>query len=84
MEHHAALPWNQIGVFLHLLKDQKGNGAKALHFAILTATRSGEVRGLRWSEIDLGAKVWTIPATRMKAKREHRVPLSDSALGILA
>ncbi|PZR82018.1 MAG: hypothetical protein DLM68_16630 [Hyphomicrobiales bacterium] len=57
--------------------------ALALEFLILTAARSGEVLGARWAEIDLAAKVWTVPAARMKAAREHRVPLSDRALAIL-
>ena len=57
--------------------------ARAVEFAILTASRSGEVRGACWSEIDLAAKVWTIPASRMKAKREHEVPLSDAAMALL-
>jgi integrase len=58
-------------------------GARALQFAILTAARSGEVRGATWAEIDLAAKVWTVPAERMKAGREHRVPLSDAACELL-
>jgi integrase len=58
-------------------------GALALRFAILTAARSGEVRGARWSEIDLEARTWTIPADRMKAGEEHRVPLSGAAVAIL-
>jgi integrase len=58
-------------------------GARALEFVILTATRSGEVRGATWAEIDRAAKVWTVPAARMKAGKEHRVPLSDAALELL-
>lgn len=61
----------------------EGLGALALRFTILTAARSGETRGADWSEVDLEAKTWTIPAERMKASREHRVPLSDAALEIL-
>lgn len=66
------------------LRCQEGLGAKALEFIILTATRSGEVRGARWDEIDTKKeKQWIIPAGRMKAKREHRVPLTDAALALL-
>lgn len=82
-EHHAALPLNQMGAFVKRLREAEGMGARALEFAILTAARSGEVRGATWSEIDLKAKVWTIPADRMKAGREHRVPLSQAALDLL-
>ncbi len=83
-EHHAALPWTEIGGFLAALRGQAGVGARALEFAILTAARSGEVLGATWGEIDQAAKVWTVPAARMKAKREHRVPLSVPALALLA
>ncbi len=83
VEHHAALPFIQIGAFMVELRGQAGMGARALEFVILTAARSGEVRGASWSEIDLDAAVWTIPAGRMKAKKEHRVPLSDAALKLL-
>ena len=83
VEHHAALPWAEIGAFLPALKAQAGVSAWALQFLILTAARSGEVLGARWGEIDLAAKVWTVPAFRMKAGREHRVPLSEAALAVL-
>jgi integrase len=83
VEHHAALPFAQIGAFMVDLGKQAGMGARALEFVILTAARSGEVRGASWSEIDLDAAVWTIPAGRMKAEKEHRIPLSDAALGLL-
>ena len=83
VEHHAALPWAEIGTFLPALKAQAGIAARALQFLILTAARSGEVLGARWGEIDPNAKVWTVPATRMKAGREHRVPLSEPALAVL-
>ncbi len=82
-EHHAALPFDEINAFMNLLKEQKGASGLALRFAILTAARTGEVLGARWGEIDLSEKLWTVPAVRMKAKREHRVPLSDDALAIL-
>jgi integrase len=83
VEHHAALPWREIGDFVLALKDQQGVGARALRFAILTAARSGEVRGARWSEIDMSAATWIVPAGRMKGGREHRIPLSALALDLL-
>jgi integrase len=83
VEHHAALPWREIGDFMDLLRNQAGIGARALRFAILTAARSGEVRGARWREIELSTVMWVIPADRMKGGREHRSPLSEPALKIL-
>jgi integrase len=83
VEHHAALPIGEAGAFLAKLREQPGMGARALEFAILTASRSGEVRGATWAEIDRSARVWTIPAARMKAGKEHRVPLSAEALALL-
>ena len=82
-KHHPSLPWQQIGAFMKELRQREGVAARALEFTILTACRSGEVRGARWNEIDFAERLWTIPATRMKAKREHQVPLSDSALALL-
>lgn len=82
-EHHAALPFKEIGAFIQLLRTKDGMGARALEFAILTAARSGEVRGAVWTEINLAERVWTIPAERMKAGREHRVPLSSAAISLL-
>lgn len=81
--HHAAMDYREIGTFIVELAKVEGMGARALEFAILTATRSGEVRGATWSEIDAKAGVWTIPAERMKAGKEHRIPLSDAALEML-
>ncbi|MCZ4314621.1 integrase arm-type DNA-binding domain-containing protein [Comamonadaceae bacterium G21597-S1] len=81
--HHRALPAKHMHSFMMALRNREGMAARALEFVILTATRSGEVRGATWSEFDLQEKVWTIPATRMKAKREHRVPLSRSAIRVL-
>ena len=81
--HHSALPFNEVGPFMRALRQQAGVSARALEFTVLTAARSGEVRGARWQEIDHGARMWTVPADRMKAGREHRVPLSDEALAIL-
>ena len=83
VEHHAALPFREIGAFMVSLRKVEGMGARALEFAILTAARSGEVRGATWSEIDLEGATWTIPAERMKAKKEHRIPLADAALELL-
>lgn len=82
-EHHAALSVGEVGDFMQRLRSAEGMGAKALEFAILTAARSGEVRGATWAEIDLIGKVWTVPAARMKAGNEHRVPLSDAAVALL-
>jgi integrase len=84
VEHHAALPYAELPAFIAELRRQEGIGARALEFAILTASRTGEVLGARWSEIDLERRLWVIPARRMKAGREHRVPLSEPALSILA
>ncbi len=82
-KHHPSLPWQHIGAFVCALRTRNGVSARAVEFAILTACRSGEIRGAQWSEFDLERKVWTIPAERMKAKRQHEVPLSDSALVLL-
>lgn len=81
--HHRALAIQNMGAFYADLRTVEGVGARALTFAILTAARSGEVRGATWSEIDLERGVWTIPASRMKAGKEHRVPLSKAALEVL-
>src|SRR5262249_10146563 len=81
--HHAALPWCEIGAFVQRLRQSSGTSARCLEFLILTAARSGEVRGARWSEIDLARAVWTIPEERMKAGRKHRVPLSEPAMAVL-
>ena len=83
VEHHTALDYGHIGAFMVELRRQFSMGARALEFAIITAARSGEVRGANWAEIDLDRAVWTIPEQRMKAGREHRIPLSDSALSML-
>jgi integrase len=81
--HHAALPWQEVGSFMAELRQREGIAARAVEFGILTAARSGEIRGARWDEIDEDAAVWTVPAARMKAGREHRVPLSTAALELL-
>jgi integrase len=83
VRHHAALPYKQIATFITKLRDRKGSSALALEFMILTAARTGEVRGAKWQEIDLSTKVWTIPADRMKAGKEHRVPLCSRVIQIL-
>lgn len=83
VEHHPALAAKEVGAFMKTLRAMDGLGARALEFLTLTAARSGEVRGARWSEIDMKAGVWTIPAERMKARKEHRVPLSQQALDLL-
>lgn len=83
VEHHAALPLDDLPGFMVRLRAADGTGARALEFAILTAARSGEVRLATWDEIDLDQRVWTVPAERMKAGREHRVPLSAPALELL-
>jgi integrase len=86
-EHFAAMPYAEVPAFMAALRARKfrtkGIPAKALEFAILTAARAGEVTGATWVEIDLEARLWTIPAARMKMGREHRVPLSDAAVAIL-
>jgi integrase len=81
--HHAALDWRDAPVFMAELREREGFGAHAMAFAILTAARSGEVRGARWDEIDMDHAEWLIPAERMKAGKDHRVPLSEAALAIL-
>jgi integrase len=82
-EHHAALPYAELPAFAAKLQRQKGIGARALEFTILTAARTGETIGARWDEIDLTAKVWTVPGDRMKAGKEHRSPLAERTVAIL-
>jgi integrase len=81
--HHAAIDFGELASFMTDLRKREGVAARALEFAILTAARTGEALGARWSEIDLKEKIWTVPADRMKAGREHRVPLSAAALAVL-
>ena len=83
VEHHPALPWKELPALMERIAKEQGMGALALRFAILTAARSGEVRGATWAEIDLDAAVWTVPAARIKAGVEHRVPLSPAAIAML-
>lgn len=81
--HHAALAYDAIPAFMAELRLRDAVAARALEFTVLTAARSGEVLGAQWPEIDLAKKLWTIPASRMKAAREHRVPLSSRAVEIV-
>lgn len=83
VKHYNALPFKEVPSFMQALAQRKGIAARALEFAILCASRSGEVRGAVWTEVDLVKKVWTIPAERMKAGKEHRVPQTESAIRIL-
>lgn len=83
VRHHPAIPWRDMPGFMATLAAKGGVGALALQFLILTSVRTGEVRGATWSEIDLDAKTWSIPASRMKMKIEHRVPLNDQAIAVL-
>lgn len=81
--HHAAMPYAQVPAFMTDLQSRSAVAARALEFTLLTAARSGEVLGAHWREIDFDKRIWTIPAHRMKAGREHRVPLSERAIAIL-
>jgi integrase len=82
-KHHAAMPYKDMPAFMERLRGLESVSARALEFTILTAARTGEVLGARWEEFDLEAKLWTAPAERMKARVQHRVPLSDRAVSIL-
>lgn len=83
VEHHAALPWQEIGAFMVKLREAPGLASLLVELIILTATRTSEALLARWSEFDEKERIWTIPAERMKAKKEHTVPLSDSVLSLL-
>jgi len=83
VQHHKALPAAEIASFVQALRKREGMAARALEFIVLTAARSGEVRGAAWAEIDLDARTWTVPGERMKAGREHVVPLCDDAVALL-
>ena len=83
VEHHAALPYGEIGAFMAGLREREGIAARALEFTILTAARTSEALNAEWSEFDLEAKLWSIPGARMKAGVDHRVPLSDPAVAIV-
>lgn len=84
VQHHPAVPVADVAAVMIRLRRQQGMGARALEFAVLTAARSGEIRGATWAELDLEKALWTVPAARMKAGREHRVPLTAPALALLA
>jgi integrase len=84
VRHHPALPYRELGPFMAELRREESVGAAALEFCILTASRTGEVLGARWHEIDRAERLWTVPAERIKASKEHRVPLSDRALAIVS
>jgi integrase len=81
--HHAALPYRKMAGFMALLRQHDSIGAMALEFCVLTAARSGEVLGARWDEVSPKEKIWIVPPERMKAAREHRIPLSPRAMAIL-
>lgn len=81
--HHAAMPYTDVAAFIADLRSRETIGRLALEFVVLTATRSGEVRKAEWSEFTLKKKLWTIPAERMKAGREHVIPLTQAAVEIL-
>jgi integrase len=83
VRHHPALPWRELPAFMAQLRGNGSSSALALQFTILTACRTGEVLGAQWQEVDLEQAVWVIPAARMKAKREHRVPLPRQAVELL-
>jgi integrase len=82
-QHHAALPYATLPAFMTDLREREGTAARAMEFLILTAARSQEVLKARWSEFDLDAGVWTVPAERMKARKPHRVPLAAEVVGLL-
>jgi integrase len=84
VKHHVAMPYVELPGFMDKLRRQDSMSARALEFTILTAARTGETIGAHWSEIDLDGGVWIIPATRMKMGKEHRVPLAERVLAILA
>lgn len=82
-QHHSALPYGRMTEFWNVLAEQNDQSSRMMQFAILTACRSGEARAARWNEIDLNERIWTIPAERMKAEKEHRVPLADATVKLL-
>jgi integrase len=83
VEHHPALPYDEIGEFMATVRGQQGVAARALELVILTACRTSEVIGATWQEVDVRAAVWSVPADRIKAGNEHRVPLSPPAVALL-
>lgn len=83
VQHHDAMPWRDLPAFYAELEERSATAAKALQFTILTACRTSEVLGMTWEEVDVDARLWTIPADRMKGGKQHRVPLTDEMLRIL-
>jgi integrase len=83
IQHHPSMPYAQLPAFLKKLREREGTTARCLEFTILTASRTSETTAATWSEFDLDAKIWTVPANRIKGEREHKVPLSDRAVQIL-
>ena len=83
VKHHTALPYSELPKFMQALAERPATAASALRFVILTAARTGEALGAKWGEIDFAARLWTVPKERMKAGREHIVPLCDAALAEL-
>lgn len=83
VKHHPAMKFSEVSAFYKRLSERPALSARALRFTILTAARSGEVLGACWAEIDLAAKIWTVPGDRMKAGKDHRVPLSKAAVALL-
>ena len=83
VKHHAALPYSELPAFVAALRGRHAVAARAMEFAVLTAARTSEVLGAKWSEIDLNVRQWKIPAERMKAGREHRIPLGNRAIEIV-
>jgi integrase len=83
VKHHPALPYAELPEFMAKLEAREGISARALELTILTAARTSEVTGATWSEFDLEGRVWVVPAGRMKASKEHRVPLCDRAVALL-
>src|SRR5262249_55921059 len=82
-EHHAALPYAEVPAFMAKLQRDTSAAARCLEFIVLTGARLAEATGAMWSEVDFEARTWTVPPTRMKAKEQHRVPLSDAAMAVL-
>jgi integrase len=83
VQHHPALPYDELAAFMAMLRAEDGVAAKALEFLILTVGRTGEVIGAEWPEIDFKAKAWNVPGERMKSSRPHRVPLSAPAIAVV-
>ena len=83
VKHFKSMPYGEVPSFMAQLRQCDLTSASAMRFLILTASRAGEVLGAKWDEIDFTTRTWTIPAERMKSKREHRIPLSNSALEVL-